>query len=86
MTKQPKKKAAIPRHDKAPVEAALVLAREAGWLANYPGGHAWGTIYCPYGHRQCRMSVWSTPRVPEDHGREIRKKVTACPGSDGNND
>jgi hypothetical protein len=80
MTKQRKSRIRIPRHAKSVIEAALSNARTQGWIADYPGSHAWGIIYCPHGHSQCRMSVFSTPRVPETHAREIHRRVSKCPG------
>ncbi len=83
MTKNARKRAAIPRHAKAPVEAALTKARASGWLANYPASHAFAVIFCPHGHTACRMSVNSTPRSPEAHGRAIERKVAQCRGGEG---
>jgi hypothetical protein len=79
MTK-PQKRIGIPHHSKPPVEAALAKARTADWLADYPRAH-WGIIYCPFGHPQCRISIYGTPRVPEAHGRDILRKISLCPGA-----
>ncbi|ADP10432.1 hypothetical protein EJP617_07510 [Erwinia sp. Ejp617] len=32
-------------------------------------------------HQQHQMSVWSTPRVPEHHAAQIRRKVDSCQSS-----
>lgn len=42
-------------------------------------GSIWGRIYCPHHSRDgCRISVWSTPRVPESHAKDIRRIVDRC--------
>lgn len=35
---------------------------------------------CGHGHADCRMSIWSTPRSPQDHAKDIERKVNRCPG------
>jgi len=43
-------------------------------------GHAWGQILCAYAQRGgCRVSVWSTPRSPENHAKQLRRAVDKCP-------
>ena len=57
-------------HPKKEVEAALRHAETHGWRVTVGGAHAWGKIYCPRRHDECRCgefcitSVWSTPRNP----------------------
>ncbi len=69
-----------PRHPKAPVEKAVQYAEQLGWRVEISNGHAWGRLYCPRSSREgCIISVWSTPRVPENHARHIRKAVDSCP-------
>jgi len=65
------------------IRAALKHAESKGWTIRKSGprAHAWGVIYCPYGHESCWMSVYSTPKNPEIHARSIRKQVDRCPGS-----
>jgi hypothetical protein len=52
-------------------------------------GHAWGRLFCPFKSRRgCIISVWSTPKSPDNHARHIRKTVDSCPhrenaGEDG---
>ena len=53
-----------------------------GWrlMKSGPRAHAWGRLYCPAQARDgCILSVYSTPRVPENHARYIRRRVDACP-------
>jgi len=72
------------RHPKPPVEAALVYAELHGWRVVPGGGHAWGRMYCPSNDADCRCgefciaSVWSTPRDPDVHGRQVRRVVDHC--------
>jgi len=69
-----------PRHPKPPIEAAVKYAESRGWRVELSQGHAWGRLFCPFGARgRCIISVWSTPRVAENHARQIRKRVDACP-------
>jgi len=74
------------RHPKKGVEAALAHAESQGWRVEerHGRGHAWGPLYCPYQDHECRCgvfcraSVWSTPRSPDQHARQIRKVVDLC--------
>ena len=68
-----------PRHPKPPIEKAIQYAEQLGWRVEIARGHAWGRLYCPTSSRQgCIISIWSTPRVPENHARHIRKAIDAC--------
>ncbi|VFR51946.1 FIG00581864: hypothetical protein [plant metagenome] len=71
-------------HSKKEVEAALRHAEENGWRVEVGGSHAWGKIYCPDNDKECRCgefciaSIWSTPRSPGNHARQIRRVVDNC--------
>ena len=70
------------RHPKKDVEAALAWAEAAGWhVTPTPSGHRWGVMRCgrPEGQTSCQASIWSTPRNPSDHGKQIRRRVQNCP-------
>jgi hypothetical protein len=67
-------------HPNKHIREALKYAEEHGWRFTKSRGHAFGRIRCDFGHRECQMSIWSTPRNPERHARAIRKKVDDCPG------
>jgi hypothetical protein len=75
---------ARPRHPKKEVEEALAYAESRGWRVEVGGSHAWGRIYCPYDDSECRCgefciaSIWSTPRNPGNHARQIRRLVDGC--------
>lgn len=69
-----------PRHPKPAVEKAVQYAEQLGWRVVISNGHAWGRLLCPFSTRDgCIVSVWSTPRNPENHARHIRKVVDGCP-------
>jgi hypothetical protein len=74
-----------PRHPKPAIEKAVRYAEALGWRVVLSGGHAWGRLFCPRSSRDgCIISIWSTPRSPENHARQIRNRVDACPhGSTG---
>jgi len=70
-----------PRHSNKHIEAAVAYAEACGWRYVEAGGsaHAWGRMLCAFANRDgCTFSVYSTPRVPENHARHIRNKVDAC--------
>ena len=73
-------------HPKKEVEAALRHAETHGWRVTVGGAHAWGKIYCPRRHDECRCgefcitSVWSTPRNPGNHARALRRVVDTAHG------
>ncbi len=72
------------RHPCKEIEAALRYAELHGWRVEQGGSHAWGQIYCPFNSRDCRcgdfcrVSIWSTPRSPENHAKAIRRVVAHC--------
>ncbi len=77
-----------PRHPNKHIEKSIRYAESLGWRVEISEGHAWGRLYCPLGTRGgCRISVWSTPMVPENHARQIRRELDACPhGPHGDRD
>ena len=72
------------RHPKKEVEKSLAYAEEQGWKIEVGGGHAWGKMYCSYNDQDCRCgefciaSIWSTPRSPVNHAKQIRRVVDNC--------
>jgi hypothetical protein len=71
---------ATPRHPKKEIAAAVKYAIDRGWTLELSGGHAWGILWCPFEDRSgCRISVWSTPKNPQNHARKIRRDVDSCP-------
>ncbi len=71
-------------HPNKEIRAALTLAEAAGWTVKKSGprAHAWGTIKCGYGHLPCWMAIYSTPKSPQNHAKQIGRKLAACPGPD----
>ena len=73
-----------PRHPNSHIEKAIQHAESLGWRVVTSKGHAWGRMFCPWSTREgCLISVWSTPKVPENHARHVRNKVDSCPHRDG---
>jgi hypothetical protein len=72
-----------PRHTDPHIEKALCHAERLGWrVQKSSGGHAhcWGRILCPFSNWEgCIIFVYSTPRVPMNHARQIVTKVESCP-------
>ncbi len=70
-----------PKHPNKDIEAALKYAEENDWRYQSSGksSHAWGKMLYPEKSREgCRLSVWSTPKSPVNHARQIIKKVDQC--------
>lgn len=62
-----------PRHPKKEVNAALDYASSRRLTVERTvAGHKWGRITCGCG---AWVSVWSTPRSSENHGRQLRRWV-----------
>lgn len=69
-------------HPNKHIRAAIEYALANRWTLKKASGkaHIWGTLFCHQSDRSgCRRTVFSTPRVPEDHGRRIRRAVDKCP-------
>jgi len=72
------------RHPKPQVETAIRYAEAHGWTIDEGGSHAWGRMLCPYNDETCRCgefciaSIWSTPRNPGNHARQLRRVVDNC--------
>jgi hypothetical protein len=69
-------------HPNKPIREAVDFAVSRSWrlVKSGPRAHAWGRLYCPARTRGgCILTVYGTPRVPENHARYIRRLVEACP-------
>jgi hypothetical protein len=67
------------KHSKKEVEEALRYAEDHGWsVEQTKSGHRWGVAQCGQG---CRVSIWSTPKSPGNHAKQIRRAVDRCPHS-----
>lgn len=71
---------ARPRHSNKHIERAIQYAEALNRRVEISNGHAWGHLLCPHSTRVgCIVSVWSTPRNPENHARQIRREIDLCP-------
>jgi hypothetical protein len=76
------------RHPNPEVEKALRYAESKGWRVETTGksSHAWGRLYCPHEDPECHCGDWcvtsvsGTPRNPETHAKQIRRRVDGCTG------
>jgi hypothetical protein len=69
-----------PDHPDKDIERAVAFAESKGWRHVPSNGHAWGRLFCQSGQRGgCIISVWSTPRNPVQHSRQIVHRVSKCP-------
>jgi len=76
----PKGSGRRPRHPNKHIEAAIRYAESLGWRVERSKGHPWGYVLCPFSTREgCRVGVWSTPKHPESHARQIIRDVELCP-------
>lgn len=72
------------RHPNKEIEKALQYAEKLNWRVEKRTGHAWGMIFCPEGHADHKMCVWSTPKNPQNHAKQIIRFVNKCePDSKG---
>jgi hypothetical protein len=73
-------------HPNKDIEKAIRHAEDNGWRVKESTGrgHAWGSLYCPYNDAECRCgefcitSIWSTPKSPDNHSRQLRRVVDNC--------
>jgi hypothetical protein len=68
-------------HKNKHIRAAVDYALSKGWrlVPAGPRAHIWGTLYCCHAGRDGHFRrVYCTPRVPEDHAKQICRAVDAC--------
>ena len=67
------------RHSNKAIEAALRQMEAEGWVFRDAHGHARFVGHCPAADVcACRVSVWSTPRNPENHARQLLRMLRRC--------
>lgn len=68
------------RHPNKHINMALLYAIKHGWKVVKSGksAHSFCRLRCIKGHEEHQMSVWSTPRNPENHAKQILRKVDEC--------
>ncbi|WP_145521054.1 hypothetical protein [Yersinia mollaretii] len=70
-------------HPNKHIQAAIDYALSKGWKFRSSNGHAFGRLYCGISeHNQHQMSIWSTPKNAENHGKQIYRKVNTCSPTD----
>jgi hypothetical protein len=80
------------KHPNKEIEAVVRYAELKGWQVVERQGHAWGILRCPHNRNDCRcglfcqISVWSTPKNPEIHARQLRRKIDGCKYDQGKAD
>jgi hypothetical protein len=68
-------------HPNRHIREAIDYALQRGWRLKKAGprAHIWGRLFCPQSDREgCMISVFSTPRSPEEHAMWLRHKVDRC--------
>jgi hypothetical protein len=74
------------KHPIKEIEGAIQYAETRGWHYKKSGNsaHAWGQLLCPHNSDLCRcgefcaFSIWSTPRNPTSHAKQIKRNVDKC--------
>jgi hypothetical protein len=77
------------QHPNKDIQAAIEHAMDSNWTWVPPGksAHCFCRLRCGEGHTEHQMSIWSTPKSPLNHAKQIRRKVDQClamnAGTDG---
>ena len=68
------------KHPNKHIRSAIEFAEQHGWQVIKAGKstHAFCRLRCTKGHSEHQMSVWSTPKSPENHAKQIIRKVKEC--------
>jgi len=74
------------KHPNKHIEETLQYAESKGWSIEKSAGqaHSWGKMYCPENSVSCRnnlfciKSIWSTPRNPQQHAKDIKRIIDGC--------
>ena len=68
------------KHPNKHIQAAIQYAEQHGWQIVQSGksAHSFCRLCCLRGHSEHQMSVWSTPKSPENHAKQIIRKVNEC--------
>ena len=75
------------KHPNKEIEEALQYVEGKNWRVEKSKGnsaHAWGRIYCPtkgnpcISSERCITSIWSTPRSPANHAKQLKRMVDRC--------
>lgn len=75
------------KHPNKEIEEALKYAEKKHWRIENSKGHPFAQMYCPNvgckekcesNGKWCRVGIWSTPRNPANHARDLKKIVDRC--------
>lgn len=65
----------------------LEFAESRGWTVEAPRpGHPWGKAVCGREGHHCLVWIWSTPKVPVNHARQIQRAVYRCSEKESSDD
>jgi len=78
------------KHPNKEIRAAVKYAESHGWTFEKSGksSHAWAIMKCLYNDEQCRcgsrckISIYLTPRCPQDRAAQIYRDVDGCINKD----
>lgn len=66
-------------HPNKHIQAAIEYALSKGWRFRKSHGHAFCRLICgAQEHSEHQLSVWSTPCIPENHAKQLRRKIDNC--------
>lgn len=71
----------IKKHTNKEVRAAIEYAISKGWIFTHSNGHCFGRLRCgsdELEHNKHQLSVYSTPKSPENHAKQIIRLVDRC--------
>lgn len=77
------------KHPNKHIAQAIQYALKKGWTIKEAGNsaHAFGILLCPSQSRSgCKISIFSTPRNPENHAKQIKKIVDKCTHQEDQNE
>lgn len=75
------------KHKIKEIEDVLQYAQTNGWIIevhNRSKSHAWGVMKCLQNNTSCwngiycTTSIWSTPKNPQNHAKQLKKIVDKC--------
>lgn len=71
------------KHPNKHIREAIEYAIKNGWdvIESGKSSHSFCRLRCLAGHHEHQMSVWSTPGNPENHAKQIIRKVKQCRGA-----
>lgn len=70
------------KHPNKHIREAIEYALTHGWdvIEGGKSSHSFCQLRCVLGHSEHQMSIWCTPKNPENHAKQIIRKVKQCDG------